>query len=477
MSAINRKYFFRLMVMGVLVLVLFGLSFASCKASKLPESGPEFSEVTVHDPMITKEGDTFYLFGSHLASAKSDDLIDWSQMTRDWNRNNSLIPEPEKELQEALEWPEPENAESTWAKSVIELEDKYYMYFSSSSWGAVRSAIGLAVADDIEGPYEYQGFVVRSYNEGEENRAGVAHNPGIHPNAIDPHVFFDARDNLWMIYGSYSGGIFILELDPETGLPKKDQGYGKKISGGHHAAMEGPYVLYNPETEYYYLMISFGTLAPDGGYNIRVARSENPDGPYLDPRGKKMEDASGSHYAIKSYGAKLIGNFEFVESGIGYLSPGHNSAYYDEKTGEMYAVFHSRFPGQGNRHNVRVHQMAMNQEDWPVMAPHRYGGEKVASPAEEELVGTYQFINHGREISDSVNESENIELTSGGEITGAREGEWEMTGEHTIDITIAGNTYHGVVWEQWDDGLEEYVLTFSGLSDKAISVWGSKLND
>ena len=32
---------------------------------------------------------------------------------------------------------------------------------------------------------------------------------------------------LWMVYGSYSGGIYIMEMDPNTGFPLPDQGYDK----------------------------------------------------------------------------------------------------------------------------------------------------------------------------------------------------------------------------------------------------------
>ena len=35
----------------------------------------------------------------------------------------------------------------------------------------------------------------------------------VHPNVVDPQTFFEPTGKLWMIYGSYSGGIFILEMD------------------------------------------------------------------------------------------------------------------------------------------------------------------------------------------------------------------------------------------------------------------------
>lgn len=86
--------------------------------------------------------------------------------------------------------------------------------------------------------------------------------------------------------------------------------------------------------------MSFGGLAADGGYNIRVARSKNPDGPYYDAEGHPMINVRGKEgtlfddRSIEPYGVKLMGNFLFKNKGgsdAGYVSPGHNSAYYDEK--------------------------------------------------------------------------------------------------------------------------------------------------
>ena len=42
---------------------------------------------------------------------------------------------------------------------------------------------------------------------------------GMYPNCIDPTVFYDEQGNLWMTYGSFSGGIYILPLVEETGMP------------------------------------------------------------------------------------------------------------------------------------------------------------------------------------------------------------------------------------------------------------------
>ncbi len=97
------------------------------------------------------------------------------------------------------------------------------------------------------------------------------------PTPSTPTSSTTRNGKLWMVYGSYSGGIFILEMDENTGKPLPGQGYGKHLAGGDHGAIEGGYMLYSPESGYYYLFMSFGGLAANDGYNIRIARSRNPD--------------------------------------------------------------------------------------------------------------------------------------------------------------------------------------------------------
>lgn len=44
------------------------------------------SRVSVHDPSIVKEPGTgtYYVFGTHLAAARSDDLVNWEQICTDY---------------------------------------------------------------------------------------------------------------------------------------------------------------------------------------------------------------------------------------------------------------------------------------------------------------------------------------------------------------------------------------------------------
>nr|WP_154893356.1 LamG-like jellyroll fold domain-containing protein [Paenibacillus xylanexedens] len=452
---------------------------------------PEFKNVSVHDPSVIKVDDTYYVFGSHLQVAKSKDLISWDSVASGVTDDNPVVPNVTKEFAEALQWAQ---TDTLWAADVIQLADgKFYMYYNACKGDSPRSALGVAVADNIEGPYKDQGLLLKSGMWDEISEDGTIYDATKHPNVVDPDVFFDKDGKLWMVYGSYSGGIFILEMDETTGKPLPNQGYGKKLTGGNHSRIEAPYMLYSPETDYYYLYLSYGGLAADGGYNIRVARSKTPDGPFYDAEGndmiKVMADKDKPLFddkSIEPFGVKLLGNYLFERQigdpgtgqGTGYVSPGHNSAYYDEETGKHFLIFHSRFPNRGEEHEVRVHEMHMNSEGWPVVSPYRYAGieSDAVQVTEQDAVGSYKWVNHGKDITAEIKPSQIIQFAAGGQITGAVTGTWSLLEDNKVRITTNNVVYEGVFTQEWDAESQQNVLTFSALSTSGVAVWGSQMN-
>lgn len=448
---------------------------------------PVFRDASVHDPSVIKVGDTFYVFGSHLAAAKTKDLMQWDVVADGVTPANPLFDNVVEELRETFAWAQ---ASTLWAADVIQLRDgRFYMYYNACKGDSPRSALGVAVADTVEGPYKNLGIVLKSGMWGQPSEDGTIYDARIHPNVVDPDAFYDADGQLWMVYGSYSGGIFILRLDEATGKPLAGQGYGKKLVGGNHSRIEGPFILYSPQTKFYYLFLSFGGLDANGGYNIRVARAERPDGPYYDAAGTAMSDVKADpakplfdDRSIEPYGVKLMGNFVFERAagdgspgvGAGYVSPGHNSAYYDPATGQYFLIFHTRFPGQGERHQIRVHQMFMNDDGWPAVAPYRYAGE-TAGPIADEVAGRYQYVSHGRAISAAIAKPQLIELEPGGAVSGAASGSWERSGDNALVITIGGERYSGVFVRQWEPQSQTHTLTFTALSQGGVAIWGSKV--
>ncbi|MFT3780672.1 MAG: glycoside hydrolase family 43 protein [Nibricoccus sp.] len=446
---------------------------------------PTFTNVSVHDPSIVRDGPEFYVFGSHLASAKTADLMHWTQLSTGPTDDNPLFPHPFTTFADSVNWIG--NNPAFWAPDAIRLADgRYYFYYCIARGDQPHAVLGVAVSNNIMGPYTDLGVIVRSGMWGQPSLDGTIYDATRHPNAVDPDVFFDKTGKLWMVYGSYSGGIFILQLDATTGMPLPNQGYGKKLIGGNHSRIEGPFTLYSPETDYYYLFLSFGGLSADGGYNIRVARSRQPDGPFYDSAGNDMTNVSGApgsffdDAAIAPYGVKMMGNYQFraapgepVAITRGYLSPGHNSAYYDPQSGKYFLVFHTRFVGRGEEHEVRVHQMYMNSDGWLVAAPHRYAGETQERHDRHDVTGDYKIINHGKAISPALNTSSLITLNPNGSVSGAATGTWDFRRNNAITLTLDGTTYNGVFSTQWDDDQGAWVYAFSALSSDGVSLWGS----
>ncbi|WP_028612134.1 LamG-like jellyroll fold domain-containing protein [Paenibacillus harenae] len=532
-----------LFIMLVFLIPNIVLGEGADKPDKPESEAPLFQNVSVHDPSIVKDGNTYYVFGSHIEAAKSTDLINWTTFTNGYTTpGNVLYGDLSENLAGSFAWAGENDSDSkggysVWAPDVFWNENyknedgttgAYMMYYSASST-YIRSAIGFAVSQNIEGPYTYGDTIVYSgftrdeaydtnsvinkkwtntnINKLVENgtltgersewfNANGTYANDIYPNAIDANLFYDENGKLWMTYGSWSGGIFMLEIDKATGkamYPGQDgttadgrlvdRYFGTKIAGGYFKSGEGPYVVYDKNTDYYYLYVTYGWLGADGGYNMRQFRSETPDGPYVDAQGQDAVLPGNTDNA--PYGNKLMGNFLFDRKvgdsgtgiGTGYVSPGHNSVYYDDQTGRQFLIFHSRFPQTGEFHEVRVHQMFMNKDGWPVVAPYRYSGEKLDKVNTQDLIGEYKFINHGKDNSAEIRNAVFIRLNKDHTISGDVNGRWKKTSHNQAEITVDRVTYEGVFVRLWDPTSERYVMTFTAMSEEGVSVWGSKLPD
>ena len=454
--------------------VVLGLPYAAAEAPAVPA----FKDVSVHDPSIIKADDGyFYIYGSHMAAARSLDLISWEQISWNATDRNTLVENVAEEMKEALTWAK---TDTFWAPDVQQLSDgRYYYYYCTCVGNAPLSALGVAVSDRPEGPYRNLGVFLKSGMPG--------YNAAALPNVIDPHTFFDRDGRLWMVYGSFSGGIFILEMNPGTGFPLEGQGYGKKLLGKNHSRIEGPYILYYPQTDYYYLFLSFGGLGAQDGYNIRVARSKNPDGPYADALGQDMINCGGRPGSffldadIEGYGVKLMGGWQFDplpgeerRYSMGYRSPGHNSAYHDPDSGKSFIIFHTRFSGLGESHAVRVHQMYFNEGGWPVVSPHRYAGETQEAVKQQDQPGSYKVILHQRDINKDPHTSHAVELHADGSVTGTMTGSWTCEDGINMSITLDGALYTGVFAPALDSTQFAWTLCFTALSEEGAALWGSR---
>ena len=464
----------RFFLAGVMLLL------AGCQLKEAEQviERPEYADVSVHDPSIIRDKDTYYIIGSHMQFAKSDDLIQWKQLSNSV-ADSSLFNNIREELADEFDYAQ---TDTLWASDIQQFKNgKYYLYYCFCQGSSPLSVLGVAISDSIEGPYQK----VKSFlYSGTSPQFGKEYNAAVHPNVIDPHVFYDNEEKLWMVYGSYSGGIFILEMDDETGLPKEQNTYGKHLLGGNHSRIEAPYIQYNSETGYYYLFTSFGGLDANGGYNIRVAHSKQPDGPYEDIQGNAMSEVKGKYgtqfddTSIQSFGTKLIGNFLYEEddglTNAGYISPGHNSSYYDEKTGEYFLIFHTRFPNSGENHSVRVHQMYFTEDGWPVVSPLRYSNEKIADYSDDQISGEYRLIHFDKLITDDAKAPLKINLSKDKKVSGAVSGLWKLAEDNISKdslLILDDIEYKGKFIFSWDENQGKQVMTFTGISEEGVPLF------
>ena len=421
-----------------------------------------------------------------------------------------------------------------WAPDVIynKTMKKWCMYMSlnGDNWA---SSIVCFTSDNVEGPWKYQGPVVFSGFLGKYAHNGYAaaddwkntdftiatgetslperYNVGdkwgsFWPNCIDPCVFYDDQDNLWMSYGSWSGGIFLLRLDKNNGLrdytytfpyevngkaatsaaasanTTSDPYFGKKIAGGYYVSGEASYV--EKIGSHYFLFMSYGGLVSTGGYQMRVFRSDNPEGPYVDCNGTSAVFnrylMNYSATAVDNRGVLLFGGYKWDPMSGAEIAQGHNSAFTD-KEGRSFVVYHSRFTNKGEGHEVRVHQLFLNDEGWIMAAPFEFDGETItnndiatkASIADTEIAGDYQFLRHeyGQNTEAKAYETPvNIRLNADGTISGAENGTWERTaGTDYIALTIDDVVYRGVLVRQTIDYTNIPAIAIAALSSSSGS--------
>ena len=481
------------------------LSVTDMKGLYTTEGG---SCVSIHDPSVVYRNGMFYIWGSHLGVASSKDLINFTGLgannqtfakpdgtrcgfatafnqqavSKVKNYKGQMVDFPQVDAEAWCSW-YAENKETwvngdMWAPDIVynETMKKWCMYLSLNG-DAWASVVILLTAPSPTGPFTYQAPVVMGGFNGNSgapsykntdmelaigtqstlpNRYNKKNEWGTFwPNCIDPCAFFDEEGELWLVYGSWSGGIFMLKLDKETGLRDytytytsdfdskganftSDPYFGKRIAGGYYVSGEGPYIQHIGQ--YYYLFMSYGGFAPDGGYDMRIFRSTKPDGPYVDATGTVATYTGWAHNvgpgATTNRGMKLMGAYNhWGNQDVGECAQGHNSACQDAQ-GRNFVVYHTKFNDGTAGHQVRVHQLFLNDKGWLVAAPFCYRGDTTTdddiastSISTEEIAGTYHFMLHPYKM-DHENFQETIPteltLTPEGKVTGAYTGTWNV---------------------------------------------------
>jgi len=270
-------------------------------AQTLTYQNPVFEPVLA-DPTVIRVGDSFYAYGTednwgeeggyHLISVlKSQNLVQWEY------QKDAMTTKPNWKPKGGI-----------WAPDVTPVRDKYWMYYSFSTWGDPNPGIGFAISDSPEGPFVDQGPVFFSEEIGVKN-------------SIDP-FFIQEKGKNYMIWGSFHG-LFLTELSPDG---KKAVGTKIQLAGNH---LEAAYI--HQKEGYYYLFGSAGTCCEGAKstYRVLVGRSKNLAGPYVDSKGNDLMDGKSGDLVLKGNGGAT-----------GVAGPGHNAEIVTDDRGKDWFLYH-----------------------------------------------------------------------------------------------------------------------------------------
>ncbi len=337
----------------------------------------------VHDPTLIEFGGRFFVFHT---SGNSFGMIRSSSDLKTWKEEGPALPMQPEWLAERY------RHKSIWAPDVVVLGKGLRMYYSASNWGTNNSVIGLAECENFDPLHPTKGWVDKGLVIESKKDVDVF-------NAIDPEVIIEPSGKHWMAFGSYFGGIYMVELDPVTGKlatphpnPSPPEGRGapfliakNTIESGN--PLEGAAIIWRGD--YYYLFVSYG-LAAQGvrsTYRIMVGRSKTVMGPYLDANGKSMAEG---------------GYLNVLKGSPPMFSPGHCDAL-QLKDGRWVMPYHF-YDGRHywtqdkwGRPALQIRELLWSEDGWPLPGlpvetdPHPQplspGGERGAEPA--SIAGKY----------------------------------------------------------------------------------------
>lgn len=319
---------------------------ALCLAGLAWLSACQAKPVSVHDPVMAKEGASYYLFstGPGITFYSSADMRDWREEGRVFSGEPSWAKKAAPTFNDHI-----------WAPDIHFHKGKYYLYYSVSGFGKNTSGIGVTTNATLNPrapnyKWEDQGMLLQSV-PGRDNW-----------NAIDPNIIEDSAGTAWMSFGSFWSGIKLVKLDPSRTRLSEPQVWHSIAQRARPpftpdeqaapAEIEGPHIL--KKGDYYYLFVSWGLCCKkaESTYHVVVGRAKQVAGPYLDRHGKDMNQGGGS--------LVIAGNARW--KGVG-----HNSAYSID--GKDLMVLHAYETADDYLQKLKILEMKWDKDGWPTVDP------------------------------------------------------------------------------------------------------------
>lgn len=300
--------------------------------------------VPTHDPVIIREGDTYHVFGTgnggrYIETRTSKDLVHWTSggalfdTIPDWAKK--AIP----------------GTDGMWAPDISFVNGRYRLYYSVSTFGSNRSAIGLFTSPTLDPKAPGYGW----HDEG----LVVMSTPADDFNAIDPNFIIDREGRHWLSLGSFWSGIKLFQLDPKTGKPLKagEKPYSlarRPAPAGGPAPVEAPFIV--SHGGYYWLMVSYDYCCKgvNSTYYTVIGRSKAITGPYLGKDGSPLMEGKGTIFLRAD-----------LKEQQRFRGPGH-AGWLHDRDGKDYVVYHAYDREAKGAPTLRIAPVRWGADGWPV---------------------------------------------------------------------------------------------------------------
>lgn len=475
------------------------------------ENRGQWNLANVHDPTVIKDGDYFYMYqtnasygnehenGGEFPVRRSQDLVNWEHMGAVFDGPPAWVRDSLNSIRANMDpaLPPINNPNyGYWAPYITKVGDVYRLYYcivvfnpilgnDNTQYWTERAFIGMAESTDLaSNQWEDKGMVIHSLADGVESyeRNGGNDWSGYFKfNAIDPSYVITPVGEHWLIYGSWHSGIAAVEVDPATGKPYQLdtlEDFGVRIAGRGNVntnrwqALEAPEIIYNEDTGYYYLFLAYDELSR--AYNTRVARSENVTGPYVGYNGGNVTQGSDA-YPILTHPYKFAGH-------DGWVGISHNSVFQDPETGKYFYSSQGRLPPDVpgiNASNAvmmgHVREIYWTDDGWPVVAPERYAAVPDTTFSEEDMVGRWEQVVLNYQYQ-TMQQSEFFSLNDDFSVTGALNGTWSFD---EVSQTLTVDNVELIIdsgWD-WEASPRRATITYAGINNGGVSVWGKKVGN
>lgn len=474
----------------------------------------DWNLANLHDPSVIYDGNYYYMYGTnasygnvheghgHFHGRRSRDLVNWSYMGASMPETPPWVKDSLNNIRASYGLDPIENPRfGHWAPVVHKVGNVYRMYYSiiidnyignglpsteenfDNTW-TERAFIGMMeTSDPALNKWEDKGMVICSvsdlgtdwYRPSRNNWSGY-----FKYNAIDPSYVITPEGEHWMFYGSWHSGIAAIQINPISGLPLNEFDINDEATWGTHIytrtngsrwqASEGPEVIYNEETGYYYMFLAYDELSV--AYNTRVCRSTNITGPYLTYNGNDVTDG-GDVYPIITHPYKFNNH-------SGWVGFSHNAMFQDEESGNWFYASQARLPantgGNANSNAImmgHIRKVRWTDDGWPVVMPERYTGISEQEITEEELVGDWEQITLNYQYQ-TQHISVGLTLSEDNEATGGLTGIWSFDVANKI-LTIGETELYVEREVDWEASPRKVTIVFSGLNASGVSIWGKKV--